>query len=200
MPSTARYGSDSIPRRTRGRWVLVAVLLVCVAPLLAAYLVFEVWPPERRMNYGELISPLPLPEVSLTGLDGHRVHLKGFRGRWIMLHVDHAHCDSYCEKKLYHMRQVRLAQGREMERIGRVWLVVDDAAVAAPLVANYPGTHIARVSDSKLLVQFPVTRDVRDHIYLVDPLGNLMLRYPRDPDPGRMKKDLERLLKVSRVG
>ena len=176
------------------------MLAVCVAPLIAAYLVFELWPPARRMNYGDLIGPVPLEEAPTLGPDGPPLPLRGLKGSWIMLHVDKARCDEYCEKKLYYMRQVRLAQGREMDRVERVWLVIDDAAVPGLLVTNYPGLRIARVAGSKLLAQFPVTRDVRDHIYLIDPLGSLMLRYPRDPDPSRMKKDLERLLKVSRIG
>ena len=152
------------------------------------------------MNYGELISPLSLPAESLAGADGRPLRLQAFLGRWIMLQVDRAECDEYCEKKIYHMRQVRLTQGKEMGRVERVWLISDDAALREALLRNYPGMHVARAAGSALIARLPASRDVRDHIYLVDPLGKVMLRYPRDPDPSRMKKDLERLLKVSQVG
>lgn len=152
------------------------------------------------MNYGELVNPLPLPQAKLARVDGQPFDLAEFRGRWVLVQVDQARCPEWCEKKLHYMRQVRLTQGREMGRVERLWLVTDDAPVAKGLLSGYEGTHFVRVRGSGLLAQFPAERDVRDHIYLIDPLGNLMLRYPRDPDPSRMKKDLERLLKVSRVG
>ena len=200
MSLTASDASASGRAPGRGRWVAAAIMLACVAPLVAAYLVFELSPPDRRMNYGELIKPLPLPRAMLERADGRPFELAELRGRWILVQADEARCPESCEKKLHYMRQVRLTQGREMGRVERLWLVTDDAPVAQGLIAGYEGTHVVRVRGSGLLAQFPSARDVRDHIYLVDPLGNLMLRYPRDPDPSRIKKDLERLLKVSRVG
>ena len=133
-------------------------------------------------------------------MDGRPFELAELKGRWVLAQIDKASCPDSCEKKLHYMRQVRLAQGREMGRVERLWLVTDDAPVAQGLIAGYEGTQVARVLEASWLAQFPAGRDVRDHIYLIDPLGNLMLRYPRDADPSRMKKDLERLLKVSRVG
>ena len=178
----------------------VAILLVCVAPLIAAYLVYGLWPPERRMNYWELIHPLPLPMAKLSRLDGRSFELAELKGHWILVQIDEARCAKACEKKLHYMRQIRLTQGREMSRVERLWLVTDGAPVAHSLIAGYEGTHVVRVRQSGFLAHFPAERDVREHIYLIDPLGNLMLRFPRDTDPSRMKKDLERLLKVSRVG
>lgn len=183
-----------------GRWVPAAILLVCVAPLVTAYLVYGLWPPARQMNYGELINPLPLPREKLAHVDGRAFELSELKGRWVMVQVDEARCAEACRAKLYQMRQVRLTQGRDVQRIERLWLVADDAPVAQSLVESYAGTHIVRARDSMLLAQFSAGHDARDHIYLVDPLGNLMLRFPRNADPSRMKKDLERLLKVSWVG
>jgi cytochrome oxidase Cu insertion factor (SCO1/SenC/PrrC family) len=174
--------------------VIAGILLACLAPLVAAYLVYALWPPERQMNYGELIEPLPLPQERLQRVDGRAFELADLKGRWILVQVDEARCAEACRTKLYQMRQVRLTQGRDMQRIERLWLVADDAPVAQPLHETYAGTHIVRGRESMLL------HDARDHIYLIDPLGNLMLSFPRNPDPSRMKKDLERLLKVSRVG
>lgn len=200
MSPTMSAGFASTKGRHGARWVPLALLLVCAAPLIAAYVAFELWSPDRRMNYGELIKPQPLPETVLVRLDGRDFRLSELKGRWIMVQVDEARCAEACQVKLYHMRQVRLTQGRDMQRIERLWLVADDAAVANSLVESYAGTHIVRARNSKLLAQISAGRDVRDHIYMIDPLGNLMLRFPRNADPSRMKKDLERLLKVSWVG
>ena len=109
----------------------------------------------------------------------------------MLVSADAAACDAYCEKKLYFMRQVRRAQGKNMDRIERLWLVSGPGAPRPALLAAIEGTRRARLEDPAFTA---------DHIYLVDPLGNLMLRFPRDPDPSRMIKDLQRLLRYSRIG
>ena len=139
------------------------------------------WSPGRPGNYGELIEPQTVSLESVVAL----------RGKWVLVSADAAACDAYCEKKLYFMRQVRRAQGKDMERVARLWLVSGPGAVRPELAAAIEGTHISRAEDPRF---------TRDHVYLVDPLGNLMLRFPRDPDPSRMIKDLQRLLRYSRVG
>jgi hypothetical protein len=95
---------------------------------------------------------------------------------------------------------VRLTQGKDMQRVERLWLVTDGAPVAPDLAKEYEGTVVARAGAGGLAAAFPADGRSADHLYLVDPLGNLVLRYPRDADPSRMKKDLTRLLKVSRTG
>jgi cytochrome oxidase Cu insertion factor (SCO1/SenC/PrrC family) len=189
--------SGESPRR-RGVATLALILLVCVIPFVASYLVYYLWPPQSRMNYGTLIDPRPFPATPLERLDGPRFSITELRGRWVMLQVDFSGCSEPCRRKLYQMRQVRLTQGREMGRIERVWLVRDDGPVEPALLREYGGTHIARAG-SAMLTALPAEHDVADHVYLIDPLGNLMLRFPKDADPTPMKKDLDRLLKVSQV-
>ena len=94
------------------------------------------------------------------------------------------------------MRQVRRALGREMQRVERLWILTDGAAPRAELLAAIEGTHLAP-GGAALAAQFPAERSAADHIFLVDPLGNLMMRFPREPDPSRMIQDLKRLLKYS---
>jgi cytochrome oxidase Cu insertion factor (SCO1/SenC/PrrC family) len=161
---------------------LFLVAAVCAAPIVlgtAAYLLG--WTPGTASNYGELITPRP---VSLDEL----------RGKWVLVTFDAAACDAYCEKKLYFMRQVRRAQGKDMDRVERLWVLTDTHKPRADLLAAIEGTRLAAFSPQG----FP--GNPADHIYLVDPLGNLMMRFPRDPDPSRMIKDLQRLLKYSRIG
>jgi hypothetical protein len=188
---------DLPPRR--GRWTPALILAVCVIPFIASYLVYYLWPPQSRMNYGNLIDPRPFPAAPLVRLDGSPFSLTELKGRWVMLQVDASGCAEPCRRKLYQMRQVRLTQGREMGRIERLWLVRDDGTVDPALLRNYSGTHVVRAG-SAAIAALPAERDAADHIYLIDPLGNLMLRFPKDADPSRIKKDLERLLKVSNTG
>jgi hypothetical protein len=161
---------------------LLWVAAVCIAPLVlgtAAYLLG--WSPGAPSNYGELIAPRVVP-------------LDEYRGKWVLVTFDRGACDAYCERKLYVMRQVRRAQGKDMDRIERLWVLTDAGKPRADALAASEGTRISR--DGSLA--FP--GNPADHIYVVDPLGNLMMRFPRDPDPSRVIKDLQRLMKYSRFG
>jgi len=184
------------PRSLRTLWILLAV---CLLPFVASIGLYYFSPPSERMNYGELLPPKPLPEMLVTGLDGKPVQLGSLKGKWVLLHVDTGNCDERCVTKLYKLRQVRLTQGKNMERIERVWLVMDQQPISDATLRNYEGTLVLRAS-AEVLRNFPASADMRDHIWLIDPLGNLMLRYRPGADPSGMKNDLQRLLKVSRIG
>jgi cytochrome oxidase Cu insertion factor (SCO1/SenC/PrrC family) len=164
---------------------LVLVALVCAAPFVlgtAAYLFG--WSTGTTSNYGELIAPRAVTARPLAEL----------RGKWVLVSFDAPACDAYCEKKLYFMRQVRRAQGKDMDRVERLWVLTAPGKPRAELAPGIEGTRVA---------SFPAENfpgDAPDHIYLVDPAGNLMMRFPRDPEPGGMIKDLQRLLKYSRSG
>lgn len=176
------------------------MLVLTVAPIAAAYLIYYFWPPTRTVNYGELIEPRPMPDAQFTLADGARFQLSSLRGKWVLVTVDSGACEAYCERKLYYMRQVRLAQGKEMERVERALFLSDTAATAAEKLAPYAGTWLIRAAGSDFLELFPAPGARSAHIYLIDPLGNLMMRYPPEPDPRRMIRDLKRLLKASRIG
>jgi len=173
----------------RGRVKLALLGLFFAAPFALAWLAYWLdWAPGATSNYGELIEPRPLTGPPLDAL----------RGKWVLVTLDAAACDAYCERKLYFMRQVRRAQGKNQARVERLWLLTGGGAPAAALAAAIEGTHVAPAGP--LAASFPAAGALADHIYVVDPLGNLMLRYPREPDPSRMLKDLQRLLKVSGLG
>lgn len=183
---------------------MLLLLAVCAAPLIASYLTYYVIKPTGRTNYGTLLDPRSYPMPSLTGttLDGKAEWLKAYQGKWIMLHADFAECPDYCQKKLHDMRQLRLAQGKEMDRIERVWLILDGKPLDTLLMREYDGTHMLRVPMEPLKAWLPTEQGtaVTDHIYMIDPLGNLMMRFPKDADPNKIKRDLTRLLKASRIG
>jgi cytochrome oxidase Cu insertion factor (SCO1/SenC/PrrC family) len=180
--------------------LMLIIALVCALPIVASYGLYFFGPPRKGMNYGELISARPLPAHQLTTLDGRRFSLGELRGKWVMVRFDAASCGERCRRDLYYMRQVRTAQGEEMRRIERVWLLTDDGIPSDDLQRDFAGMHIVRLTDATLAPVFAANTDRSAHIYLVDPLGNLMLRYPENPDPKKMIKDFERLLKYSRIG
>lgn len=185
--------------RRRGRLILLAIFAVCAAPLVVAFLAYQFFPPTGRVNYGELIEPpKPLPSARLARLDGQPFALDELKGKWILLQVDRADCAADCQVKLFNMRQVRLAQGQNADRIERVWLLLDRGRPSPELARLYEGAII--VYGGATLADALPASSARDHVFVVDPLGLVMLRFPRDADPKRMIKDLERLLKYSGIG
>jgi peroxiredoxin len=191
-------------QRKRGRWMLWLVLLVCASPMIASYFTFYVLKPEKRNNYGTLIDQRahPVPAMATTTLDGKPAALEQFKGKWVMLMAAPGACIDACRKQLFAMRQLRLMQGKEMERIERVWLILDAEPLDTMVIREYDGTHMLR-ADAKAVANWlpadPGT-GVSDHIYLIDPLGHLMMRFPKDPEPRKVHKDIYKLLKASSVG
>lgn len=191
-------------QQRKGRWKLFAVIAICASPLIASYLTYYVIKPEGRTNYGTLIDPRahPIPVLRAKALDGKPAELVSLKGKWIMLQVGNAECNEPCKKRLHDMRQLRLAQGKEKERVERVWLITDDQPLDTVLIREHDGVHMLRVSPEALKAWLPVEQGTlaADHVYMIDPLGNLMMRFPKDADPNRMKKDIAKLLKASRIG
>ncbi|TWI63573.1 cytochrome oxidase Cu insertion factor (SCO1/SenC/PrrC family) [Pseudoduganella lurida] len=190
--------------RSRGRWKLLAVLAVCAAPLVASYFTYYVIKPAARTNYGTLIDPAahPIPPMATRTLGGDPVTLESMAGKWIMLKVGGSDCGQACQDQLFAMRQLRTMQGKERERIERVWLITDDRPLETVLLRVEDGTRMLRAPADKVAQWLPVEPGSRaeDHIWLIDPRGHLMMRFPRHPDPSQVKKDLGKLLKASSIG
>ena len=179
---------------------LYAVIAVCVAPVVASYFAYYVAPPSGRTNYGTLISPpRPAPaEMRMTGLDGQAFSFRSLAGKWVMVSASGGDCAERCAAALLQMRQQRLMTGKERDRVARVWLITDDAPVAPELLRDYDGTFFVRAQPAT--VHELLAGDggaLAGHVWLVDPMGNLMLRWPQDPEPQRVRKDLSRLLTAS---
>ena len=164
------------------RLKLGLLFLVCAAPFALAWMAYLFdWAAGTTSNYGELIAPRTLAVPPFAAL----------RGKWVLLTADEAACNARCENKLHIVRQLRRAMGKDMERVERLWLVAGGPAPRPELLAAIEGTRVATYRDAALSPE---------HVYIIDPLGNLMLRFPREPDPSRMIKDLQRLLRASRIG
>ena len=193
---------SAIGARASGHWrryrVLYAVLAVCAVPVIASYFAYYVMPPSARTNYGELLAPRQLPHVALQTSEGRPFSFASLAGQWVMVTAAGGACDPHCEGALLQMRQQRLMAGKDRDRLERVWLITDDAPVAGRLGRDYDGTHLLRASAETARTLLPSDADeLAGQIWLVDPMGNVMLRWPRDPRPERVKQDIERLLTAS---
>jgi hypothetical protein len=191
-------------QRTRhGRWKMLALALVCAAPVIASYFTYYVVRPEGRRNYGELIEPQrPLPPVTGTTLDGQPVSLPTLQGQWLLVSVAGGGCDAVCERHLYLQRQLRESLGKDKERLDWVWLVDDAVPVRDALQAALGQATVLRVDRAQLdqWLAPAAGRQLADHLYVVDPMGHWMMRFPAGHDTesaARVRRDLERLMRGS---
>ena len=184
--------SAALAQRAKGRRTFLLLLLVSVAPIVAAYLAFYVWRPTTQASHGTVVSPaVAMPIQSLKTLDGLALPAET-KGKWVMALRAPGACDKDCQQKLYYMRQIRVIQADKMDRVGRLWVVDDAANPEAGLLSLHPGLLVVR--DSALAAALGEA----GHIALIDPRGNLMMRFPLEPDSKGIVKDLQKLLKYSR--
>lgn len=177
--------------------MLSLLAAISLAPFVGAVILYHFWTPQSFTNYGDLIAPVPLAEVSLRERDGSMFRFGDLRGSWAFLMIDAGACDDYCQSKLYLMRQIRLTQGKDQERIQRVWLIPDGVRPPLMLQTQYQGTREVLLDAEDFLGRLPALESPRDHVYLVDPFGNLMMRFPRNADLQSVKKDVSRLIRIS---
>lgn len=195
-------------RTRRGRIQMLLLLLVCASPVISSYLTYYVFKPAGgATNYGTLVEPQrPMPAMQIGNERAETVPLDSFKGKWLLVTADGAACDEACAKKLFTIRQIRAGQGQDRERIVPVWLISDDGPIDPRLSAAYnepyAGVRFLRANRETMQKWLPAEQGgrIEDTLFLVDPLGNLMMRFPRDPDPKKMSSDLKKLLKYSRIG
>lgn len=189
MEAQAQISPD--PRALRSsRLTLLALIAVAVAPVVLSYLLYYVWKPSGGRTYGELLEVKPVPAMKLSTLDGKRASLDEFQHKWLLVMVDDAACARSCQDALFALRQYRLSQGKEMMRVERLWLVTGDAAPSAETLKHADGAALRRVEGAVTL-----PGELASGIYLVDPLGNQVMRYPRAAETGKVIKELTRFLK-----
>ena len=217
------------PKQIRNaRIKLVLLFLLFASPVVASYLTYYVIQPQGRTNYGELIVPqrpivqlrfappasqVPQVHQSQQSHHSHQSHQShqsphaagrsgeldapSFKGKWLMVTALTRADLVSLERRLYLMRQVRLTTGKDMDRIERALVLLDDSVPATTVIEQHAGLNLVRLPVTDWRDTF---RSGSDRIYLVDPLGNLMLVFPFDPDPSKMKKDIAKLLRASRIG
>lgn len=192
------------------KWVPSLVLLFAILPVTASvYLYATDWRPAATVNHGELIRPArPIADKTLQALDGTPVQFSELHGKWTMLYFGDSVCDKDCMSNLFRMRQTHIAQGKDSDRVQTVFIVADTAAVETlqPRLTDYPQMRVL-LADEAAMAGFAADSGIeqkallqQNSIYLVDPMGNLMMRYASEIDPAGLRKDLVRLLKYSGAG
>lgn len=202
LPDPAQLGDRA--RVRSGRLKMLLVLLACALPVLASYFTYYVVRPGGQgAAYSTLIQPtVAIPAVEATRLDGQRVALPSLKGQWLLVVVGPASCGEACEQRLYMQRQLREMTGRERDRIDKLWLITDDAPVAPALrsaLEATPAMHLLRVPQDVAArwLRPEAGQSLERHLYIVDPMGEWMMRTPVDADPSRLKRDIDRLLRAA---
>lgn len=188
------------PRVGAGRLKLLLLFLACAAPVIASYFTYYVIQPDLARSYGSLIQPpREMPDVVVHDLQGHTQSLRELRDQWLLVSVGSSACDEACQQRLYLQRQIRESMGPEKARVDWVWLRSDDLPVDPKLLPALASAQVWRVDPEVLSawLQAAPGHALSDHLYLVDPMGMWMMRFPADPDPKRLRKDLAKVLKAS---
>lgn len=189
-PATGKLATTEPAQRRGAHRMLVILALACISPFVASFALYYWWtPPGGQVNYGTLVEARKFPIQAL----GSEV----VRGKWLLVTADSPQCEPRCQAKLYATRQSRTMTGKERDRVARVWLLTADGTPDPALLTQHPDIVVARV-DRAVLAALPA--DFANAIWIIDPLGNLILRYPSEPDIKGLYKDLGRLLIASRIG
>jgi hypothetical protein len=186
-------GASKVSSALRGKFILLAIVVIGVMPLLAALYFRYVSPPEVKAIVGLPLDPAPLPFELLQRLDGAPLEHPQVSGKWLVIFAAPGACDERCRHTLYLTRQARTAQGRNMVRIDRIWLVTDATRPAADLVAAHPDLVLAKATDARLL-QLLGGAESRN-LNLVDRRGLLVFRYTDDPEPGAFIREIGKLIR-----
>jgi len=200
LPAPGEVAAVDASRTRAGRWKMLALLLVCAAPVIASYFTYYVIRPSGYSSYGELIEPQrPLPAFAGANVQGEPVPLVSLKNQWLLISVADSGCDEACERHLYLQRQIREMLGREKDRLDWVWLRTGDTPLTEALVQATAAAVVLKVDPADLtgwLEAAPGQR-LEDHLFVVDPLGNWMMRFPVEVDPKKARRDIDRLLRAS---
>lgn len=202
------------PSPKRSLTPLILIALTCLAPVVLAALAYFVpslgLRPESTSNYGTLVEQRPVLDsapASFTTLEGEAFDMASLQGKWVLLSVDSGACNEECVRKLFTLRNSHASQGKNVDRLTRVWLITDDVTPTEQIQEAYVGTHMLRTDTQSaaalLAPSLPAEQQPRylqGGMWIIDPLGNLMMEFPPDADPLKVRKDISKLLYHSRVG
>ena len=195
--------------RARNLRTLAMLAALFLAPLVLAFFTYygTDWRPSAHVNHGRLFTPaLPLPDVALQRIDRGAAPAGAvpslFRSRWSLVYVGDGGCRAACREALHVMRQTRLALNDNMTRVERVFLVVSGCCDRDFLAHEHPGLEVLDATAPQamtLIARFP--EEGREHtLFVVDPLGNLVMSYDARDNPRGLLQDLEKLLRLSHIG
>ena len=209
--------------RPRSRTPLVLIVLLSLSPVLAAVLAYfnPQYRPDGSVAYGTLIEPQrPIPTsdaLQAMTLDGKPFDVASLKGKWLLVTADGGDCQDACARKLFILRNSHASQGKNVERLARVWFITDDAPVPERVLEAYKGTIILRVKPEQLQAYLlkdaattgaPATTTpaqtaataLAEPMWIIDPNANLILQYPANAEPEKVRKDISKLVYHSRIG
>lgn len=202
--------TTAVPR-SRSRAPLFAILAISLAPVVFALLAYYVpalgLRPAPQTHYGQLIEPQrPIPaDLGLRDEQGHSYDLQQLKGHWLLISAGPGACPQTCVRGLFVLRNSHASQGKNVNRVERIWLVTDDTPINPIVHEAYQGTRVLRGDPAALGAWLaPDTPDtaaaLARELWIVDPLGHLMMRFPDAEDPEGVRDDLRALLRNSRIG
>ena len=190
--------------RARGRRTLLIVAALFLVPVAVAFTLYygKLWHPANSSSKGELINPArPLVVAGLRHPDGTPASAEVLSGKWTLIYIGDGRCDEACRNALVFGRQSRLALNNEMTRVQRVLLATANCCDNEYFAREQEGLIALDASSPEaaaLLAQFP---EAREHsLFIVDPLGNLMMRHDASHTTKDLLSDLKKLLKLSHIG
>lgn len=216
--SSINAGASQATGRTGGRRVLLLVFLTCFIPVVLAVFAYTTRIFEGRNNYGALIDPQrDVPgKINATLLGGEPFDIDALRGKWILFQVASGACAEACQQMMFYQRQIRTSTGKEQGRIERVVFLIDDEPVETLLLRQFDGVHFVRVKPTEIMGWLPLPgadaqagsappgaealQMIQGHIFVADPLGHVMMRFPSNPDWAKVRKDISKLLWASKIG
>lgn len=202
------------PDRKRSRLYLILLFALFALPLALAWVLQQGgWRPSGSVHHGDLLDPaLPVAGLRAAGPDGEPLTEAYLRGRWTLAYLAPADCAADCRENLYKIRQLRLALGKDIDRLQTLALLPasPDAGFADWLRQDHAAMTVAVAGDdARALLRRPfegfvagedAPQQLSHSVYLIDPLGNLVMRYRPSATPKEIIADLKRLLKYSRIG
>ncbi len=199
--------SNSAVKAKANRKILLILLLLFVFPAIVSLTMYITgWRPATTVNHGELILPVrPLADREMQSIDGKSFKISDLRGKWAMVYFDGSSCPDACMSQLYFMRQTHASLGKNQDRIQRVFMLTDTTAAEGlkAKLAEYQGMQVLggeKGAMAGLYRDFGFDGKAVEQekgIFLLDPQGNVMMRYKPGAEPAGTRKDIERLLKYS---
>lgn len=196
---------EYLDRQRKGRLILISMVIFFIAPIVAVVAMYKLdWRPKGE-SIGELVVPARLLSVNtlLKQNDGADASPELWKDKWSMVYVSEQ-CEDVCKKKLHLMRQLHVSLYKDIPRMQRVLLTttsdVEQIKKNYPdmLIFNQPIEAVVSLSQQFSINNQPAANS--DRIYLVDPLGHLMMSYAPSVEPSLVRKDIARLMRYSWAG
>lgn len=199
----------------KSRMTIILVFLTCALPIVAAFYLYFFNKPDGTNNYGTILDPqVDVSTEVFKNINGDDFTMKQVADKWVLIQAISSDCDQVCQNTMYFQRQARASKGKEQGRIERVVFVTDDGPLETLLLRQFPDVHFVRATESQLKNWLPLEQGivgskgsadigtVRDHVFMADPLGHVMMRFPPNNTLqfDKFRKDVSRLLWASNIG